>query len=100
MKAILYCRTDGPQCESMFDTLNIQRACLMAYAEKKGMEIAEVYMDAGYSGRTLDRPGLKAVIQAVREGRADTVLVANRNRLFRDRLPVEFRDLPIHAVKE
>ena len=100
MKAILYCRVDGPENPFTGDALRVQQSRLIAYAEKNGMEIAGVYMDAGFSGQTLDRPGLKAVVQAVKDGSADTILVVNRDRLFRGHMPEELRGLSICAVKE
>ena len=99
-KAVLYCRVANAESLSASDALHSQQSQLMAYAEKKGFEIAGTYMDAGLSGRTLDRPGLQAVMQAIKDGDADTILVANRSRLFRGPLPEELRRLPVHALKE
>ena len=39
-------------------------------------------------------------MQAIKDGDADTILVANRSRLFRGPLPEELRRLPVHALKE
>lgn len=100
MKAVLYCRVDGPENPFTGDALRSQQSRLIAYAEKNGMEIAGIYMDAGFSGRTLDRPGLQSVVRAVRDGSADTILVANRSRLFRGTLPEELRGLSVCAVTE
>ena len=99
-KAVLYCRVAGIENPSTGDALLAQRARLTAYAEKKGMEITGIYMDAGFSGRTLERPGLQSVLAAMKDGTADTILVVNRSRLFRGLLPEELRGLPIRAVNE
>ena len=40
------------------------------------------------------------LMQAIKDGDADTILVANRSRLFRGPLPEELRRLPVHALKE
>lgn len=77
MKAVLYCRVDGPQTSFALDAIKGQQLYLMDYAKKNNIEIAGIYLDVGYHGRTMDRPGLQAVIQTLKEGNADVILVAN-----------------------
>ena len=100
MKAILYCRVDGPENSFTLDTILGQKDALLAYAQAQGMEVEQIHMDIGCPGTTLERVGLQSVIQAVREGSADVILVANRSRLFRGPLPPELEGLPVIAVKE
>ena len=59
-----------------------------------------LYLDVGYHGRTMDRPGLQSVIQTLKEGNADVILVANYNRLYRGRFPQELQELPVVSLKE
>ena len=70
------------------------------YAKKNNIEIAGIYLDVGYHGRTMDRPGLQSVIQTLKEGNADVILVANYNRLYRGRFPKELQELPVVSLKE
>lgn len=70
------------------------------YAKKNNIEIAGIYLDVGYHGRTMDRPGLQSVIQTLKEGNADVILVANYNRLYRGRFPQELQELPVVSLKE
>lgn len=100
MKAVLYCRVDGPQTSFALDAIKGQQLYLMDYAKKNNMEIAGVYLDVGYHGRTIDRPGLQSVIKAVKAGDADVVLVANHNRLYRGRFPKELQELPVVSLKK
>ena len=100
MKAILYCRVDGPERPFQMDALLGQRETLIAYAQARGMELEQIHMDIGCPGTTLERVGLQSVIQAVREDSADVMLVANRSRLFRGPLPLELEGLPVIALKE
>ena len=100
MKAILYCRVDGPENSFTLDAILGQKDALLAYAQAQGMEVEQIHMDIGCPGTTLERVGLQSVIQAVREGSADVILVANRSRLFRGPLPPELEGLPVIAVKE
>ncbi len=101
-RALIYCRVDGPETESTREALCNQRARLIDYAQKKGMEIAGVYMDTGFPGTTMERPGLQAVVREAEAGKAEALLVVNRGRLFRGPWPDELRRLPvkIHAVNE
>ena len=94
MKAILYCRVDGPENSFTLDAILGQKDALLAYAQAQGMEVEQIHMDIGCPGTTLERVGLQSVIQAVREGSADVILVANRSRLFRGPLPPELEGLP------
>lgn len=100
MKAVLYCRVDGPQTSFALDAIKGQQLYLMDYAKKNNIEIAGIYLDVGYHGRTMDRPGLQSVIQTLKEGNADVILVANYNRLYRGRFPQELQELPVVSLKE
>lgn len=100
MNAVIYCRVDGPQTSFAIDAIRGQQVYLTDYAKKHGMEIAGIYLDVGYTGRTMERPGLRSVIQAVKDGSTDVILVANRSRLFRGHFPKELQGLPIVSLKE
>ncbi len=64
-------------------SLAAQRAKLEAYAVAMDLELAAVREDAGLSAKSLDRPGLRAALADLREGRADALLVAKLDRLTR-----------------
>ena len=100
MNAVIYCRVDGPQTSFAIDAIKGQQLHLMEYAKKHGMKIAGIYLDVGYAGHTMERPGLRSVMQAVKDGSADVILVANRNRLFRGCFPKELQGLPVVSLKE
>ena len=100
MKAILYCRVDGPERPFQMDALLGQRETLIAYAQAQGMELEQIHMDIGCPGTTLERYGLQSVIQAVLDGSADVILVADRSLLFDGPTPPELKGLPVIALKE
>lgn len=100
MKAVLYCRVDGPENSFSVDALRGQQEALLAYAQAHGIEVERIEMDMGYSGTTLERPGLQAVLQAVREGSTDVILSVNRSRLFCGPTPPELEEVPFIAVNE
>jgi len=64
-------------------SLDAQRARVRAHCEALELELVAVESDEGSSAKTLDRPGLQRALAALREGRADGLLVAKLDRLTR-----------------
>jgi DNA invertase Pin-like site-specific DNA recombinase len=62
--------------------LAAQRAAVAAEAERRGWTLVAVHEDA-LSGKSLDRPGLAAALDAVEAGEAAGVVVAKLDRLSR-----------------
>lgn len=56
------------------------------YCESMGWSVFKVYTDAGYSGGNTDRPGLQMLIEDVKAGHIDKVLVYKLDRLSRSQL--------------
>lgn len=74
---------------------------LRAHCEAHGYEIVEEIIDDGYSGASMDRPGLAQVYGLAKDRAIDIVLATKRDRLFRKQL---FRlqadeDLKKHKVR-
>lgn len=49
----------------------------------------------GCLGSTLDNPGVQAVLQAIREGKTDTILVTDRDRLNKGMYLEELQNLSV-----
>ncbi|HWI66646.1 MAG TPA: recombinase family protein, partial [Symbiobacteriaceae bacterium] len=66
-------------------TLAVQREACEHYVRAQGWQFRDdlVYVDDGYSGGSLDRPGLAALRRAVQEGRVTCVVVFKLDRLSR-----------------
>lgn len=64
-------------------SLDAQRVKLAAYCEAMDLELVEVIEDAGVSAKTLVRPGLARVLEALETGRAAGVVVTKLDRLTR-----------------
>ena len=96
MRAFLYCRVAH---DDSF-TLEHQRFLLQFYAKQAGYTIIGAADEYG-SGRTLDRPALQKVTEAVVAGRVDVVLVHNLTRIGREwRMTQSYIDLLTrHKVK-
>lgn len=79
-QAWIYCAIDAP--EDIHEQLKKQYVQLCSYAEQMGFEPAGSSSDLG--GKPLwQRSGFGHFIQAVRERRADTLLIISRNCLSR-----------------
>lgn len=63
--------------------MEAQRKACHAYAELYGITVAEVIEDAGFSGSSLDRPGMQRIVGMLERGEIAGVLVAKLDRLSR-----------------
>lgn len=60
-----------------------QIARLEAYCKAKGWVLLQTFVDGGYSGGNTDRPALQQMLEAVRDGQIDAVVVYKLDRLSR-----------------
>jgi site-specific DNA recombinase len=84
MRAAAYARVSTERQERQ-QTIDSQLTALSAWAREAGHELkaAHVFQDEGYSGARLDRPGLDALRDAVRDAEVDIVAVLSPDRLAR-----------------
>ena len=84
MRAAAYARVSTERQERQ-QTIDSQLTALSAWAREAGHELkaAHVFQDEGYSGARLDRPGLDALRDAVRDAEVDVVAVLSPDRLAR-----------------
>lgn len=73
--------------EQDFNSLDAQREACAAYILSQTHEgwegTAELYDDGGFSGGSMDRPGLRQLLQDVIAGRVDVIVVYKVDRLTR-----------------
>lgn len=81
-RTAIYVRSarDGPGRTQIEDQLQACADC----AARSGWEVVGSYQDRGISGATLDRPGLRSLLDAIDAGRVDIVLSTDTARLSRD----------------
>lgn len=81
--AAIYIRvsTDAQREEGY--SIDAQKEMLTAYCVSKGIKNYEYYIDGGFSGSNIDRPELKRLIEDVKNGKIDCVLVYKLDRLSR-----------------
>lgn len=85
IKAAIYCRI-SPFADIFTLTYlcSIQKSLLMEKATATGFNVTDCYEDIGYSGRDMQRPGLKRLLQDYADGKFSVVLVVNRERLCKE----------------
>jgi len=83
MRVVCYCRVSTADQADSGVSLDNQKSKCAAFAALYELEIIEVIVDAGESGKTLDRPGLERALALLRAGKAEGLLVASLSRLTR-----------------
>lgn len=77
------------------EALELQEARLTEYAEREGYTVVRKRCDVGWSGTTLDRPGMQALLEDIENGEVDAVLVPSHSHLTRNPL---FRNFPCEVI--
>jgi site-specific DNA recombinase len=83
MRAIGYIRVSTDEQAVDGVSLRTQEEKVRAYAALYDLDLVDVVVDAGQSAKTLDRPGLRRVLDLLRSGKVDGVVVAKLDRLTR-----------------
>ena len=102
-RAGIYCRLskdDELQGESA--SISNQRELLRGYCRGQGWEIVAEFEDDGYTGLNMDRPGLRKLLDAVKDRRINMVLTKDLSRLGRNYLETgQLMDMffPKHGVR-
>lgn len=83
IKVVLYVRVSSREQADEGYSIGEQTERLQKYAEAMEWEVSKIYVDPGYSGGNIDRPGLKELIKDVENGHIDKVVVYKLDRLSR-----------------
>jgi site-specific DNA recombinase len=88
LRCAIYTRKSSEEgLEQEFNSLDAQREACEAYVASQRSEgwkaMAERYDDGGFSGGTLDRPGLSTLLEDVKDGLVDVIVVYKIDRLSR-----------------
>jgi len=65
-----------------------QKLMLRKYVTEQGWDEAGCYVDDGYSGTNLERPGLQRLLEDAKDGRVNLILVKDMSRLGRNYIEV------------
>ena len=67
------------------DSISSQRALACSFVrEQPDMELFDLYIDDGYSGANFDRPDFKRMIEDIKNGKVNCVVVKDLSRFGRD----------------
>ena len=83
MRAIGYCRVSTDEQAKHGVSLDNQEGKIRLQAELSDYHLVEIFRDEGYSAKDMRRPGIERVIQAVRRGEVDAVIIHKLDRLTR-----------------
>lgn len=105
MKLIGYVRVSTDMQAEEGVSLEAQEVDIRRYCElyKARYQLLDVVRDEGWSGSTLQRPGIQAVLQRIQEGQADGVIVSKLDRLSRsvlDLVSITEQEVSILSVNE
>ena len=75
-------RDDGDKLES--DSIANQRTLVTEFAEKNDIHILESYIDDGFSGTNFERPDFIRLMDDIRDGKINCIIVKDLSRLGRN----------------
>lgn len=89
------------------DSIEVQVNKCTEWCNAQGLPILGIYADYAVSGMKDTRPQYEAMMHALREGRADTVVIYDQSRMFRDmtlwfnfRRDLERMGVSVHSVTQ
>jgi len=100
VRVAVYARVSTQEQANEGTSLEYQLDQLTRYCEAQGWQVANQYVDPGYSGKDVDRPGLKRLITDAKLGLFSEVVVYKLDRLARKlRLMLELEErLEEHSI--
>lgn len=86
MKAIGYIRVSTDQQAEHGVSIDAQQAAIVAYCAMRGLELADVVIDAGISGGTplAERKGGQIIAAAIKAKQVHAIVAYKLDRIFRD----------------
>jgi DNA invertase Pin-like site-specific DNA recombinase len=83
VKVALYVRVSTDKQAEFGMSLDAQTAELERYCHERGWDVADTYVDAGFSGKDTERPAFKRMMQRIQKGGIDAIAVTKLDRLTR-----------------
>ena len=82
-RACVYTRVSTAEQANEGYSIDEQERMCKAAITSKGWNYVRTYSDPGVTGRTMDRPGLKSMIDAIQCGEINAVVIYKLDRLSR-----------------
>lgn len=83
MKVVGYIRVSTDEQAKSGLGLEAQERRIRQYADLYELDLVEIVTDPGYSGKSLNRPGIQRALSMLKAGQAEGLLVAKLDRLSR-----------------
>src|SRR5580658_9345960 len=83
LRVLGYTRVSTEEQKRSGAGLAAQRSAIHRACTDRGYELLDIIEDAGWSAKSLDRPGIVCVLDDLDTGRADALMVAKLDRLSR-----------------
>jgi len=84
MRAVLYTRVSTDKQAEHGHGLDAQHTRLAEFAAQRRLDVVQVVADEGVSGTTLERDGMRQVLDLVRSRTVDAVVVTKADRISRN----------------
>lgn len=97
-RVLAYVRVSTEEQTGSGAGLAAQRRAILSEAARRGWDEVTFVEDAGYSGKSLRRPGIEAALDALKRKKADVLVVSKVDRLSRSL--VDFAGLMDRSTKE
>jgi site-specific DNA recombinase len=83
MRAAIYTRVSTTEQAKEGYSIDAQKSRLIDFVNSQGWEIADIYVDDGYSAKDLNRPKMQRMMHDMTKRKFDVVLVYKLDRLVR-----------------
>ncbi len=83
IRVVSYCRVSTTEQASEGTSLDFQASQLTGYCQLQGWTVVNSYVDAGFTGKNGDRPGLQRLLTDAKLGLFDKMVVFKLDRLAR-----------------
>lgn len=87
-QAVAYARVSTVKQAEEGSSIEAQEAKMRQAAADQELDLVDVILDAGMSGKNTDRPGLQRVLEMVRKREVSTVIVPKLDRLGRSTIDI------------
>jgi DNA invertase Pin-like site-specific DNA recombinase len=83
VRVALYVRVSTDKQAEFGMSLDAQTAELERYCAERNWDVAEIFVDGGFSGKDTDRPAFTRMMKRIKEGGIDAIAVTKLDRLTR-----------------
>jgi len=84
MTVVGYCRLSRDEDKENYSSIEEQKRIIIDYVKTRNWNISDFYIDDNVSGYTFNRPEFTKMIEKVKEGKIDVVVVKDLSRIGRN----------------